>query len=86
MELKKIIQDTYGKGKINNKQFTDLKKEISIQYLEIYKKRIDSLKNVSKEQKAKQTTSIKENIDDAYSKEKINELHYTLLKEKISNY
>lgn len=29
---------------------------------------------------------IKEDVEDAYSKQMISELHYTLLKEKLSNY
>jgi hypothetical protein len=39
--------------KINNEQFTELKKEISIQYLEVYKKRIDSIDNLLGEKKKK---------------------------------
>jgi hypothetical protein len=36
--------------------------------------------------KEKQKKFVKDNIVDAYSTEKINELHYNLLKEELSNY
>jgi hypothetical protein len=41
---------------------------------------------LDKEDKEKQTRFVKDIIVNAYSTEKINELHYTLLKEKTSNY
>jgi hypothetical protein len=40
----------------------------------------------SKKDKEKRLMEIKDAISIACSKEKINELHYTLLKEKITNY
>jgi hypothetical protein len=48
-----------------------LKKEISILYEEIFKKRIDSLNNLPENDKAKLLDKIKDDISDAYSKEKI---------------
>ena len=63
-----------------------MKKEISILYEEIFKKRIDSLNDLAENDKVKLLDKIKDDISDAYSKEKISELHYTLLKEKLSNY
>ena len=76
----------HAKGRINNEYYVNLKKEISTQYEEIFKKRIDSLNNLPENDKGKLLVKIKEDISDAYSKEKINELHYTLLKEKLPNY
>jgi YVTN family beta-propeller protein len=83
-EIKRDIEDIHGKGEINNEQFLELNKEISIYYLELYKNKIDSLQNISDKEKEKQLRNIKDNIENAYAKEKINELHYSLLKEKLS--
>jgi hypothetical protein len=80
------IEDMRAKGKINNEYYTNLKKETSILYQDIFKKKIDSLNNVPEKDKGKLLGEIKDDISDAYSKEKISELHYTLLKEKLSNY
>jgi flagellar biosynthesis component FlhA len=41
---------------------------------------------LDKEDKEKQTRFVKDIIVNAYSTEKINELYYTLLREKISKY
>jgi hypothetical protein len=41
---------------------------------------------LDKEDKEKQTRFVKDIIVNAHSTEKINELHYTLLREKISKY
>jgi hypothetical protein len=80
------IEAMHAKGQINNEYYTNLKKQISILYDEIFKKRIDSLSKLPENDKAKLLVEIKDDISDAYSKEKINELHYSLLKEKLSNY
>lgn len=77
--------DTHAKGKINNEYYASLKKETSILYEEIFKKKIDSLNSMSEKDKGKLLVEIKEDILDAYSKEKITELLYSLLKVKISN-
>jgi hypothetical protein len=63
-----------------------LKKDISVFYEEILKKKIDSLNNLPEGDKVMWLDRIKDEITDAYSKEMINELHYLLLKEKLSNY
>jgi len=78
--------DDYSKGKIINEQYANLKKEISILYEEIYKKEIDSLKESSEvdgraEIKLKR---INENVMDAHSKDRINNEHYTDIKNEIS--
>ena len=80
------IEDMHAKGKINNEYYGNLKKETSILYQEIFKKKIDSLNNLPENDKGKLLSEIKDDISDAYSKEKISELHYSLLKEKLSNY
>ena len=80
------IEDMHAKGKINNEYYTNLKKETSILYQDIFKKKIDSLNNLPENDKGKLLGETKDDIYDAYSKEKISELHYTLLKEKLSNY
>jgi YVTN family beta-propeller protein len=85
-DIKRNIEDAHNEGKINNEYYTNLKKEISILYEEIFKKRIDSLNNLPENDKVKLLDEMKDDISDAYSKEKISELHYTLLKEKLSNY
>ena len=63
-----------------------MKKEISLRYKEIYRKKIDSLDGLEKEEKEKQINQIQDEIEEAYSKEKINELHYNLLQKKLSKY
>ena len=55
-------------------------------YEDILMTKLESLTNISENNKAKLLAEIKHDISDAYSKERINELHYTLLKEKVSNY
>jgi hypothetical protein len=86
-ELNRNIGDGYARGKITDQHYTNLKNEISLLYEEIFKKRIDSLNGkINDENITRSLTEIKEDIEDAYSKEKVNEKHYNLLKEKISDY
>ncbi len=81
------IEDMHAKGKINNGYYTNLKKQTSILYQEIFRRRIDSLKSLPENKdKTNLLDEIKEDISDAYSKEKITELHYSLLEKKLSNY
>jgi hypothetical protein len=47
-KLRDNITDEYTKGKINNEYYTNLKKETSVLYEEIFKKRIDSLRMVAR--------------------------------------
>ena len=85
--LKSDIADAYAKGKISDQHYGDLKNDISIQYEEFYKKRIDSLNGGKLDQNSNDYAilldKIKNDIIDAYAKGKINELHYTLLANKI---
>jgi len=84
--LKSNIQDARDEGKINNEYYAYLNKEISIMYKEIFTKKIDSLNDLSEKDKLKELNKIKDDISVAYSKENINELHYSLLKERLGNY
>jgi len=85
-DIQKKVKDIHNKGKINNEQFNELKKEISIIYADICRKKIDTLDDLKKEDTEKQIQYLKDEIDDAYSKEKITELHYNILQKKISRY
>ena len=62
-----------------------MKKEISLRYREMFRKKIDLLDHFQKEDKEKQLWSIKDEMDDAYSKEKITELQYNLLQKNLQN-
>jgi hypothetical protein len=55
-----------------------LNNTISILYEEIYKKKIDLLNG-------KDLDKIKDEINDSYAKGKINEQHYKLLNERLSD-
>ncbi|MGA9908598.1 MAG: YncE family protein [Nitrososphaeraceae archaeon] len=85
-KLKDKITDEYTKGKINKEQYDKLGNEISISYREIFTKEINSLNTISNNDKVEQLSRIKTDIEDAYAKGKINELHHTLLKERLANY
>jgi YVTN family beta-propeller protein len=86
-KLKGKISDSYSQGKINAEHYSNLKDEISLLYQELFKKRIHSLNHVSNnEDMQKQVEKIKDDIDDAYSKAKITELHYNLLNKQILEY
>jgi hypothetical protein len=80
------IENMHAKGKINNEYYTNLKKEASILYQEIFKRRIDSLNSPSNSNKEKLFIQLKDDLSDAYSKGQISELQYSLLKEKLSTY
>lgn len=80
------IENMHAKGKINNDYYANLKKETSILYQDIFKKRIDSLDSLPESDKGKLLVKIKDDIFDSYSKEMISELHYTLLEKKLSEY
>jgi YVTN family beta-propeller protein len=80
------IKEMHLKGKINNDYYTNLKQETSILYEEVFNKRIKSLDGLSENEKGKLLVKIKDDITDAYSKERISESHYNLLEKKLSNY
>lgn len=86
-DLRKSIEDAYLKGKMNQQHYTNLVNNISMLYQEVFKKEIDSLSSsTNNEDKMKLLNKIHSDIEDAYSKEKLTEKHYNLLKEKISDY
>ena len=84
--LKNKIADDYSKGKINKEQYDKLGEEISVYYRKIFTSEIDSMKNLSENEEVKQLSEIKSNIEDAHAEGKINELHYSLLKERLGKY
>jgi YVTN family beta-propeller protein len=84
--LRKSITDEYAKGKITKEQFEKLINEISINYREIFNNELDSLYNLSEYDKENLVVKIKSDIEDAYAKEKINDLHYNLLQKKLLKY
>jgi YVTN family beta-propeller protein len=86
-DLRKSIEDAHLKGKMNQQHYANLVNNISMLYQEVFKKEIDSLNSLSNnEDKMKLLNKMHSDIEDAYSKEKVTEKHYNLLKEKISDY
>jgi uncharacterized membrane protein len=83
--INKNIINAYSEGKINNEQYSNLKNEISVIYEEIFRKRVNSFNHSGKKDSDREIIKkIEEDIKDAYSKGKISELHFNLLKEKIA--
>ena len=82
--IRNDVEDMHAKGRLNNELYVNLKREISMHYEEMFRGRIDSLNRIQENNKEKVLAEIKDDISDAYSKERINELHYILLKEKVS--
>jgi hypothetical protein len=81
--LKDDVIDDYAKGKISERYYDNLNNTISILYEEIYTKKIDSLNG--KDNNRILLDNVKENIKHAYAKGRLNEQHYKLLIEKISD-
>jgi YVTN family beta-propeller protein len=80
------VTEEYIRGKINKEQYDKLVNEISVGYSEIFTKEIDSLNTLSKNAKVEQISRVKNNIENAYAKGRINELHHTLLKNRLVHY
>ena len=83
-KLKVDVTSDYSKGKINDKQYENMKNEISVFYQEIFRKKIDSWNKISDNVGVKKLDIIMAQMEDAYAKGKLNELHYTLLKDRAS--
>lgn len=89
--LRSRVSDAYSEGKVNEKHYESLKGEVSILYVEIYRKKIAALdgKNnnsvVRKPIQEHQLSQIRNEIEYAFSKGKIDEKHYDLLTKAISN-
>ncbi len=84
-KLKINARDDYTKGRINETHYINLNKDISMLYEEIFKKEIESL-NLHDDKFDNKLKEIEREISEAYSKDKINELHYNLLRDKIFKY
>jgi YVTN family beta-propeller protein len=86
--LRSRVLDAYSQGKINEKHYESLGNEISILYEEIFRRKIDSLDNNNKTSNNKTTREqldkIRNEVEYAYSKGKINDKHYDLLNKAIS--
>ena len=80
------IKESNLKERLNEGNYLYLKNVVSLLYQFIFSKEIDLFNRFSKKDKEKQLVEIKDAISITCSKEKLNELHYTLLKEKITNY
>ena len=85
-ELNSDIANDYSKGKISDKQYENMKNEISVLYQELHKKNIDSSNQSPEKLDVKELNNILSEIEDAYAKGKLNELHFTLLKDRIAQY
>jgi hypothetical protein len=84
-KLKNDITDAYSKGKLNEKHYESLEKEISITYEEIFEKILSGINSTDQNIKER-LKEIDIYVTDAYSKGKLNEKHYNLLKQRISEY
>ena len=84
--MRNTITNEYTKGKINKEQFEKLIDEISINYNEIFKNKIDCLNNLSQYNRGNELMTIMSSIEDAYARGKLNELHYNLLQKKLLKY
>lgn len=82
-KLKDEISDSFSKGRISQFHYSNLKEEISILYQELFMKKIDSMDD-GKEIDLSLKLKLVRDIKDAYSKGKLNELHYNMLMNKIS--
>ena len=80
------ISDAHTTGKIKNDHYLILRNEFSILFEELYKHKIKEIESLDDNRKdiGDLLVKIKGDIADAYSKGKLTELHYNLLKEKIS--
>jgi YVTN family beta-propeller protein len=78
------ITDEYTRGKINKESYDKLLDEISLSYGEIFTKEIDSLNNVSENDKEKQLSVIINNLEEMHAKGKIKNEYYTKLKKETS--
>ena len=83
-KLNDNLAEEYSKGNISDKHYENMKNEISVLYYEFYKNSIYSMNQSSG------TAGVKESlfaeIDEAYAKGKLNELHYLLLKDKVKGH
>lgn len=79
------LGNDYSKARITDKQYENMKNEISALYQEIYRKRIESSSQISDKATTKLNNLVVE-IEDTYAKGKLSEVHYTMLNGKIAQY
>lgn len=82
-------EEAYARGKINNERYEILKTNVSALYEEIFRKRIDLLNSLIIRHDSKDDrllSKMKYEINDAYAKGKLKEIHYDLLSKMISDY
>ena len=90
--LRSNVTDAHSEGKINEKDYETLNGDISTLYQEIFRKRIavldsnnnDNYHSVFKIPIQEQMAQIRNEVELAFSKGKLNEKHYILLNEDIS--
>ena len=80
--LSGCVSDDYSRGKINKEHYESLKNEVSSTYEEIFRKRLHTINPSEKDSKEK-VKELRDDILYAFSKGKINETHYNMLKETI---
>jgi hypothetical protein len=81
-EINRDILDSYTKGKITDQYYANLKNDISFIYGEFFQKKIEKLETTHNNTSS---TEIENQMKDAYAKGDIVQLHYDLLKGRISN-
>ena len=79
--MNQTISDYYAAGKITNEQYTNLKNEVYLAFQEIFKKRIESVR----EQDLEAINKTRDDIINAYNNGKLSNEYYTNLKNEISN-
>ena len=77
------ISDDYSRGKINKEHYESLRNEVSSSYEEIFRKRLSTIDPSDKDSKEK-AKKLQDDVLYAFSKGKIGETHYNILKEKIA--
>ena len=87
--LRSRILDAYSEGKLNEKHYESIRGEISTLYEEIFRKKITALDSnnsysVVSKPAQEQLTQMRNEVELAFSKGKINEKHYDLLNKAIS--
>jgi len=83
--IKRDLSNSYSVGKLRNERYNILNNEISKLYREVFRKRIDFLNSLpANEDQLKLRNNIRSDLDNAYANEKLNEKHYTLLKNSLS--
>ena len=83
-KIKHDIDETRATGRIKDEHYADLKKEISLLCEQNYEKLIDTFDSPRNQSQAEQLKRIRDLISHLYSMEMINELHNTILNQKLT--